>query len=244
MLVAEGLTKLYGDRPAVQGLDFRLDTGQILGLVGPNGAGKTTTLRCLAGILPLSAGRVMIGDHDLKRDPLGAKRLLAFVPDEPSLFDYLTVEEHLRLTARLYGIPDDADRRLRVLEQFALVGKRGALAEELSRGMKQKLTLACALLHEPRVLLMDEPLTGLDPVGIRQVKDLLSQRAREGGSILLSSHQLPLIGELCTGLLFMHRGRIVASGSQADLARSFPDAADLEAIFLAVTAGDGEPASE
>ncbi len=236
MLEVESLTKLYGDRPAVQGLSFRVASGEILGLVGPNGAGKTTTLRSLAGILPITEGRVSVAGFDLRKEPLLAKARLAFVPDEPSLFDYLTVEEHLQFTARLYRIADDADRRSAVLQQFSLSAKRHALADELSRGMKQKLTLACALIHDPQLLLMDEPLTGLDPVGIRQVKNLLSRRAAAGAGIVLSSHQLPLIEELCTRLIFMHQGRIVASGTQRELAAAFPAAGGLEAIFLAVTA--------
>lgn len=241
MLVVEGLTKLYGDRPAVQGLTFRVAAGEILGLVGPNGAGKTTTLRSVAGILPPTSGRIEIAGHDLRLAPLKAKGALAFVPDEPSLFEYLTVEEHLRFTARLYHVADEAARRDAILQQFSLLAKRHALADELSRGMRQKLTLACALLHEPDVLLMDEPLTGLDPVAIRQVKNLLAERARAGAAIVLSSHQLPLIEELCTRLVFMHRGQIVASGTQQELAQSHPEAANLEAIFLTVTADGSEP---
>ena len=243
MLEVEALTKLYGDRPAVQGLTFGVGAGEIMGLVGPNGAGKTTTLRCMSGILPMTSGRVSVSGHDLQSQPLQTKAVLAFVPDEPALFDYLTVEEHLRFTARLYRQPDDADRRVALLEQFQLVAKRDALANELSRGMKQKLTLACAIIHDPLLLLMDEPLTGLDPVGIRQVKDLLINRARAGAGIILSSHQLPLIDEICTRLLFLHRGRVVASGTREELARAHPEADGLEAIFLAVTA-DGGPAAE
>jgi ABC-2 type transport system ATP-binding protein len=240
MLDVEGLTKLYGDRPAVQGLTFRVGPGEILGLVGPNGAGKTTTLRTIAGILPLTSGRVSIAGHDLRTAPLLAKAELAFVPDEPALFDHLTVEEHLRFTTRLYRQRDDAQRRSALLEQFNLAAQRDSLSDELSRGMKQNLTLACALIHEPQALLMDEPLTGLDPVGIRQVKDLLVSRARAGAAIVLSSHLLPLIEEICTRLLFLHHGRIVASGTQQELARAHPEVNGLEAIFLAVTA-DGEP---
>ncbi|HKV74778.1 MAG TPA: ABC transporter ATP-binding protein [Gemmatimonadales bacterium] len=239
MLEVEGLTKLYGDRPAVQGLTFRVGPGEILGLVGPNGAGKTTTLRTIAGILPATSGKVVVAGHDLGTDPLKAKGALAFVPDEPSLFEYLTAEEHLEFTARLYGCPDDPKRREALLDQFQLLPKRRSLADELSRGMKQKLTLACALIHDPALLLMDEPLTGLDPVGIRQVKDLLLARARAGAAIVLSSHLLPLIEEICSRLLFLHRGAIAAAGTQQELAKAYPGLNGLEAIFLSVT-GDGE----
>jgi ABC-2 type transport system ATP-binding protein len=237
MLEVEGLTKLYGDRPAVQGLTFQVGPGEILGLVGPNGAGKTTTLRTVSGILPPTSGRIAIAGHDLREQPLQAKAALAFVPDEPALFEYLTTEEHLQFTARLYGQPDDPGRRQALLEQFQLLPKRDSLADELSRGMKQKLTLACALIHDPQLLLMDEPLTGLDPVGIRQVKDLLLSRARAGAAIVLSSHLLPLIEEICTRLLFLNRGRVAAAGTQEELARAHPDLAGLEAIFLSVTGG-------
>src|SRR5262249_30310711 len=155
-----------GSFAAVSDLSFRVEPGEILGLVGPNGAGKTTTLRSLVGIIPPTRGAIRICGHLLDSEALAAKRCLAFMPDEPLLFDYLTVSEHLQFTARLYQVPDAGERASALLEELELADKRDALPGELSRGMKQKLQIACGLLHRPQALVFDEPLTGLDPLGI------------------------------------------------------------------------------
>ena len=160
-----GLTKLYGDFAAVRDLSFTVRPGDVLGLVGPNGAGKTTTLRSIAGIVPPSAGRVAIAGHDLAADPIGAKRALAFFSDEPRLFDYLTVRQHLAFVARIYGVVDHEAIAQPLLDEFEIADKGDVLPGQLSRGMKQKLAIACGLLHSPQVLFFDEPLTGLDPLG-------------------------------------------------------------------------------
>jgi ABC-2 type transport system ATP-binding protein len=231
------LTKLYGDLPAVQDLTFALGPGEILGLVGPNGAGKTTTLRCLSGVIPPTRGRVKLAGFDLATEPIRAKAQLAFIPDEPQLFDYLTVEEHLVFTARLYGAPGALDRTDTLLEELELDGKRRTLANALSRGMKQKLAIACGLLHDPRVILLDEPLTGLDPMGIRRMKATIAARAQRGAAVILSSHLLPLVEELCSKVLIIQHGRIVALGSMAEIASERPELAGrgLEDLFLALT---------
>ena len=166
----------------MQSLSFVVRPGDVLGLVGPNGAGKTTTLRALAGILQPTSGSIRISGFDLRTDPVAAKSRLAFIPDEPALFDYLTVTEHLHFVARLYGVRDAAPRIPVLLEELELTAKANALPSELSRGMKQKLAIACGLLHQPSALLLDEPLTGLDPVGIRRMKETIAARAREGDS--------------------------------------------------------------
>ena len=177
VIEVENYSKLYGDMVAVQSLSFVVQPGDVLGLVGPNGAGKTTTLRAMAGILQPTSGTIRIGGFDLASDPVAAKGRLAFIPDEPQLFDYLTVVEHLQFVARLYGVPDAAPRIPVLLEELELTAKRDALPPELSRGMKQKLAIACGLLHRPSALLLDEPLTGLDPVGIRRMKETKIGRA-------------------------------------------------------------------
>jgi ABC-2 type transport system ATP-binding protein len=209
----------------------------VLGLVGPNGAGKTTTLRALAGILQPTSGCIAVDGIDLQRDPVAAKARLAFIPDEPQLFDYLTVTEHLQFVARLYGVPDAAPQIPLLLEELELSGKRDALPPELSRGMKQKLAIACGLLHRPAALLLDEPLTGLDPVGIRRMKETITARAREGTAVILSSHLLHLVEELCTRLLVIRRGQMVALGTIADIVAERPELAGrtLEEIFIALT---------
>jgi ABC-2 type transport system ATP-binding protein len=241
VIEVDGLQKLYGDLPAVQGLSFRVDPGEVLGLVGPNGAGKTTTIRSIAGIIIPSAGRIRIGGHDLATDPVAAKSVLAFIPDEPHLFDYLTVEEHLRFVGRLYQVKEVEALLPGVLEELGLAEKRAALPGELSRGMKQKLAIACGLLHRPRALLLDEPLTGLDPVGIRRMKSTIVRRADEGAAVILSSHLLHLVEEICTRVLIMHRGKAVAFGTIPEIIAGRPEMAGrrLEDVFLALIGQDG-----
>lgn len=236
MIEVEGLRKAYRDVTAVSDLTFAVAPGEVLGLVGPNGAGKTTTLRCLAGILPPSAGRVAIGGHDLVRDPVEAKRLLAFMPDEPALFPYLTVADHLSLAARLYGVVDAAEKGRRLLEELELSGKERAFPAELSRGMKQKLVVACGLLHDPRALVFDEPLTGIDPGGIRRMKRTIVARAREGAAVIVSSHLLPLVEEICDRVLILSRGRCALVGTLSEV-RAHAGDGSLEEVFLRVTEG-------
>ena len=238
MIVVERLRKIYGGVAAVQDLSFRIGPGEIVGLVGPNGAGKTTTLRSLAGIVTPTAGRIAVAGHDMAAEPVEAKRRLAFVPDEPDLFEHLTVSEHLAFTARLYQVSGAEARAAELLDELELAGRRTAFPGELSRGMRQKLAMACALLHDPAVLLLDEPLTGLDPVGIRRMKDTISARAARGASVLLSSHLLHLVEELCSGLLVLVAGRLVASGPLSEVLARHPDLTGrpLEEVFLRVVA--------
>jgi ABC-2 type transport system ATP-binding protein len=236
MIEVDGLHKLYGNFPAVQGLSFRVAPGEVLGLVGPNGAGKTTTIRSIAGIIIPTSGRISIAGHDLSRDPVAAKTALAFIPDEPHLFEYLTIEEHLRFIARLYRLGDVSDRIPGLLEELDLADKRTALPGELSRGMKQKLAIACGLLHHPQALLLDEPLTGLDPVGIRRMKRTIMRRAAGGAAVILSSHLLHLVEEICTRVLILQRGSVVAFGTIAEILATRPDlqSRSLEDVFLAL----------
>src|SRR5471032_3048763 len=221
MIEVEELTKRYGGFTAVRSVSFTVRPGEVLGLVGPNGAGKTSTLRCLAGIIPATAGTVRIAGHDLSLDPVGAKRALAFFPDEPRLFEYLTVRQHLAFVARIYGVADYEALATPLLEELELSEKADVLPGELSRGMKQKLVIACGLLHAPRVMFFDEPLTGLDPLGIRRMKDSIIRRAREGAAVILSSHLLHLLEEVCTHVLILKKGERVANGTLADVAALF-----------------------
>lgn len=244
MIDVDKLTKNYGDFTAVDGISFSVAPGEVLGLVGPNGAGKTTTLRCLAGIIAPSTGSVALAGHDVRTDGVAAKRTLAFIPDEPHLFDHLTVEEHLRFIARVYGVADVEQRIGPVLAELELTDKRRALPDELSRGMKQKLAIACGLLHDPTALVLDEPLTGLDPGGMRRMRATIVARARAGAAVVLSSHLLTLVEELCTKIFVIRRGRCVAYGSLAEIVSAHPELAgrSLEDVFLALT-GDGEGAA-
>ena len=229
-----GYTKVYGDFTAVEDLSFSVETGEILGLCGPNGAGKTTTLRALAGILQPTRGSIRVAGFDLARQPVEAKKRLAFVPDEPALFEHLTVSEHLLLMGRLYGVPDAAQRSGAILEEVELIEKANELPQALSRGMKQKLSLACALLHAPAVIFLDEPLTGLDPAGIRRMKETIMRLAREGAAVILSSHLLGLVEEMCQRVLIMKRGQKVFLGSGPEIAAAFPGLG-LEEVFMKLT---------
>jgi ABC-2 type transport system ATP-binding protein len=209
----------------------------VLGLVGPNGAGKTTTLRSISGIIPPTSGTIRISGNDLTQDPLGAKRSLAFIPDEPHLFEYLTVEEHLRFVGRLYAVTDASERIGPLLNELELSDKRDVLPTELSRGMKQKLAIACGLIHDPQAVLFDEPLTGLDPVGIRRMKETIRRRAQLGSAVILSSHLLHMVEEVCTRVLIIQRGRLVALGTISEIIANHPALAGLplEEVFLTLT---------
>ena len=229
MIAVDGFTKLYGDLVAVENLSFAVGPGEVLGLVGPNGAGKTTTLRALAGIIAPTRGRIAIAGHELAREPVEAKRRLAFIPDEPHLFEYLTVEEHLRFVGRMYGIVDAPARIPGLLKELELADKQRALPTELSRGMRQKLAIACGLLH--------------DPAGMRRMRETIAARARGGVAVILSSHLLHLVEELCTKLLVIHRGRSMAYGTIADIVAERPQLAGrgLEDVFLALTSETDAP---
>jgi ABC-2 type transport system ATP-binding protein len=240
MIEVAALRKSYGSFTAVHDLSLVVRPGEVLGLVGPNGAGKTTTLRCLAGIIPASSGSIRIAGHDLAAHPVAAKRALAFFPDEPRLFDYLTVRQHLNFVARIYGVPDYEARAQPLLEEFEIADKADQLPGELSRGMKQKLTIACGLLHAPQVLFFDEPLTGLDPLGIRRMKNSIRQRARDGAAIVLSSHLLHLLEEVCSHVLILKKGRKIADGTLAEVAARFSagePSVNLEEVFIRATGG-------
>jgi ABC-2 type transport system ATP-binding protein len=237
-LTVEHLRRMYGSFTAVDDLSFEVASGEIVGLIGPNGAGKTTTLRSLAGILRPTSGRIQIDGHDLATDPLAAKRRLAFMPDEPHLFEYLTVEEHLRLVARLYSVFDFEGRARALIEELELKGKEQSLPGELSRGMRQKVVIACGLVRNATTLLFDEPLTGLDPIGIRRMRETIIARARGGAAVLLSSHLLHLVEEICSRVIIMADGKKVADGTFAELASRADLAAvgsNLEQIFMRVT---------
>jgi ABC-2 type transport system ATP-binding protein len=239
VLEVTGLSKVYGELRAVSELGFQLQPGEVVGLVGPNGAGKTTTLRCLAGIIPPTTGRIRVAGFDLADDPVRAKNALAFLPDEPRLFDYLTVIEHLNLVARLYNVPDWRPKADALLAELELTEKRDQLPGELSRGMKQKLSIACGFLHQPRLILLDEPLTGLDPLGIRRMKESLRARAAAGATLLLSSHLLSLVEEISTRVLVIRGGRLVVFGTIDEIrAQLQAKGASLEELFIQITSAE------
>jgi ABC-2 type transport system ATP-binding protein len=240
MIEITGLCKSFGEFTAVHDLSFSVRAGEVLGLVGPNGAGKTTTLRVMAGIIPATRGGVSIGGHNLAEQPIEAKRQLAFFPDEPRLFDYLTVKQHLAFVARLYGVADHEARAQPLLEELEIADRANHLPGELSRGMKQKLAIACGLLHSPAVMIFDEPLTGLDPLGIRRMKDSILRRAREGAAIVLSSHLLHLLEEVCSHVLILKKGECIAYDTMSAVHARFSNgdpSASLEDVFIRATGG-------
>ena len=241
MIAVAHLSKTYGTFTAVDDLSFVVGPGEVVGLIGPNGAGKTSTLRCLAGLHAPSSGTVTIGGHDIVKAPVAAKRQIAFMGDEPQLFEYLTVMEHLRLTGRIYQVPDTEVRARALVQELQLTGKETALPSELSRGMKQKVTIACGLLHTPQALVFDEPLTGLDPLGIRQMKETIVARGQAGAAVVLSSHLLHLVEEICTRIIILDRGVKRADGTMVELAAQAEMAgvgSNLEQLFLKVTSRD------
>lgn len=235
MIRADRLTKLYDDFLAVDGVSFELTRGQVCGLVGPNGAGKTTTMRCLAGLIPATDGSLRVAGCDVSSDLLRLKQRLAYVPDDPPLFDDLSVGQHLDLIGKLYRVDGYADKAARLLESFQLTDKFDAGATTLSRGMRQKLAICCAYLYDPDVLLLDEPLTGLDPPGIRCLLESVVQRAELGATVIISSHLLAVIEDVCSDLLVMKDGKSKFFGRADQLCQRYPHASTLEEAFFAAT---------
>ena len=240
MIEVSSFNKDYGEVTAVEELTFSVASGEVLGLVGPNGAGKTTTLRAMCGIIPPTRGRLSIDGFDIVEAPVEAKQRLAYIPDEPKLFDSLTIWEHLEFSASAYGVKDFAERAEGLLEAFQLSDKRSTLAQELSRGMRQKTAVCCAYLHDPMAILFDEPMVGLDPRGMRTIKDSIGERAASGSAILISSHMLSLVEDLCTHLLILHRGKRLFLGSVDEARETYgnlEEEGSLEDLFFRATEG-------
>jgi ABC-2 type transport system ATP-binding protein len=228
--------KVYRQTIAVAGISFDVQAGQILGLLGPNGAGKTTTMRAIAGIIPPTSGKLIVAGRDVVADPVGAKRELAYVPDDPKLFEALTIWEHLQFMADAYRVANWQGYGEKLLEQFELTDKRDTPTQELSRGMRQKVAITCAYLHDPKAILFDEPLTGLDPHGIRTMKQSVRDRAASGAAVVVSSHLLDLVEDLCTHLLILQKGRQLFFGTVAQARTSFASGEQsLEEVFFTAT---------
>jgi ABC-2 type transport system ATP-binding protein len=238
MLQVRNLVKQYKAHRAVDDLSFELKAGEIVGLLGPNGAGKTTALRCIAGILRPTEGQVLVNGYDVVADQAKAKRGLAFVPEVPSLYELLTVDEHLRFIAMCFDtVPIYEERKEALLARYGLTDKTDALVATLSKGMRQKLSVACALIHDANVMLFDEPLIGIDPEGARELKNELRRARDEGASLLISTHLLESAESLCDRVIVMRKGRKIAEGTVQDLRSLVPggDDMNLEDVFLALT---------
>jgi ABC-2 type transport system ATP-binding protein len=242
MIELKNLSKRYGRTLAVDRLSLSVAKGEIFGFIGPNGAGKTTTIRMLAGVLIPTGGEVLLGGISMAREPVAAKRSIGFIPDRPFLYEKLTGMEFMRFSADLYGVGDGLFREKaeNLLIRFSLDDWADELIEAYSHGMKQRLVIASALLHDPRVVIVDEPMVGLDPAGIRLVKDILKELARQGTAVFMSTHTLTIAEDLCDRIGVIHRGRLIALGTTGDLRGTARiEAGDLEEVFLRLTGEEG-----
>ncbi len=230
MLRIEHITKTYGDKVAVSDLSLHIAPGEIFGFIGHNGAGKTTTLKACCGILPFDKGEIYIGGKSMKTDPMGCKRDMAYVPDNPDLYDFLTGIQYLNFIADIYGV-SKADRMERIRHYGELLGMTDDLAlpiSDCSHGMKQKIALIGALIHKPKLILLDEPFVGLDPVASHQLKGVMSQHCQEGGAIFFSTHVLEVAEKLCHKVAIIKSGTLVTSGTMDEVRGD----TSLEQVFL------------
>lgn len=237
MLEVRGLVKEYKNFRAVNELSFTIQPGEIVGLLGPNGAGKTTALRCIAGILKPTSGQILINGHDVVLDQAKAKSQLAFVPEVPSLYELLTVEEHLRFVALCFNTLHIFDsQKEELLARYNLLEKRKELVATLSKGMRQKLSVACALVHSANVFLLDEPLIGIDPAGAHQLKQEIQRAKESGAAVLVSTHLLDTAEKMCDRVIILARGRKLAEGTVNELKTAANlESANLEEVFLKLT---------
>ncbi|MCH7562511.1 MAG: ABC transporter ATP-binding protein [Gemmatimonadetes bacterium] len=241
MLLLKGLVKRYGSFTAVNGIDLVVPRGEILGFLGPNGAGKTTTIRMIAGVLQPSGGRIEIGGDDLASNPLSAKSRIGYIPDRPFLYEKLSGGEFLRFVAGLWGKDESASaqRVAGLLDLFSLSEWRDELIESYSHGMRQKLLIISALIHQPELIVVDEPMVGLDPRSARIFKDLLRAFVNGGGTVFLSSHTLEVAEAVCDRIAIIREGDIIAQGTMDDLRTQVDSGeAHLEEIFLKVTGNE------
>jgi ABC-2 type transport system ATP-binding protein len=240
MLKITNVVKRYGRFEAVKGINLNIERGQIYGFLGPNGAGKTTTIRMIAGVLQPSEGRIVVGEHDLAQDPELAKKNIGYIPDRPHLYEKLSGGEFLRFVAGLWGRNGQGteDRADRLLEIFQLTEWKHELIESYSHGMRQKLLITSALIHQPQLIVVDEPMVGLDPRSARVLKDLLRAYVEQGGTVFLSTHTLEVAEVLCARIAIINQGQIIAEGTMDELrANAEEGEAGLEEIFLKVTGG-------
>ncbi len=243
MIRLENLSKHYGRLAAVDSLNLEVQRGEIFGFLGPNGAGKTTTIRVMMGILRATSGRVTLGGYDVEQEPEKAKAITGFIPDRPFIYEKLSGREFLKFVGSLHRV-DAAllQRRIpELLEHFELSDWKDELVESYSHGMKQRLVLCASLIHQPKILIVDEPMVGIDPRGTRMLKDLFLSLAKKGTTLFLSTHSISIAEEICQRIGIIHKGKLIASGTMADLYRlAKVKEGRLENVFLELTQ-DGTP---
>ena len=238
MITLEQVSKRYGELTAVEALDLEVRGGEIFGFLGPNGAGKTTTIRMMMGILKPTGGRIVLGGYDVERTPEKAKAISGFIPDRPFLYEKLSGSEFLHFVGKLHHVASEQRQRRieRLLDYFELTPRQDELVEGYSHGMKQRLALCAALIHEPRVLVVDEPMVGMDPRGARTLKDLFRSLAEKGATVFLSTHSISVAEELCHRIGIIQKGRLIACGTMAELHRQANNHdGNLESVFLQLT---------
>lgn len=238
MIVIEDASKQFGAMFAVERLNLSVEPGEVFGFIGPNGAGKTTTIRMMTGVLLPTSGRISICGYDMINDPIEAKRRIGFIPDRAYLYEKLTAQEFLQFMGDMYRV-DDAVVRNRageLLERFSLSERAKERIEAFSHGMKQRLVMCAALLHDPDVIVVDEPMVGLDPQGIKMVRELFRELARQGKTVFLSTHTLKLAEDICHRIGVIHRGKLIATGTLSELERQTDvSESDLESVFFLLT---------
>ncbi len=243
MIQTKDLVKRFGSKTAVEHLEIRVEAGEFFCFLGPNGAGKTTTIKLLTGLLKPTSGTAIVGGHDIQQEPVAAKRLLGYIPDTPFLYEKLTGREFMRFVAGLYQVPEEiaSPRTEELLELFEIRDVGDQLIEDYSHGMRQKLSFASCFLHEPKVVVVDEPWVGLDPKNIRFVKNFLRDKTREGVSIFMSTHSLSVIEEAADRIGIIHNGRLLHIGSLSEIKALSRNPGSLEDVFLELTNAEAAP---
>lgn len=235
MLAVEGLVKKYGKQNAVNDISFSLQGGEVVGLLGPNGAGKSTTMKCIVGLLRKTAGKIEIGGHD--HLSVAAKKLFSYIPETPHVYDLLTVWEHLQFIAQAYHVSNWKEKAEQWIEIYELSDKRDKLGRDLSKGMRQKVSICCALLPDPELLFFDEPMIGLDPKAIKNTKRIFNELKQRGKTILVSTHLIDSVETIADRIMIMKNGNIIGNDTLANLKASFDQGSDssLEDLFLELT---------
>ncbi len=240
MIVIDHIIKRYGEHIAVNDVSLKVQAGEIFGFLGPNGAGKTSTIKMMMGLMKPTSGAISIGGHDIQKDPISAKKIMGYIPDRPILYEKLTAWEYMKFIAGLYDIDkkDLQEKGKKFLEIFALGDWINELVENFSHGMKQRLNLSAVFMRNPKVLILDEPLIGLDPRGARLLKEILHASRNNGMCIFMSTHILEIAEQMCDRMAIIHKGNVISSGTAGELRSQAHSEGDLEQVFLHLTGGE------